>query len=307
MGSQTIYTSIVVALLTSCGAVDMPDSGVGKTSNANGVTGSSEATFDLSGCGFDISKPQAGISSRRMAMTPQNKTVTTKILGGILTSQTAISITGMSIVEDSLSRSVSTFTAQSTPTVTSDEVTAQLTQYNSGVSSDLLDLATRAKIGETYPEWKGVFCGFQPARKLERGSTQKVTAELSKPLPVSPLVIAPLARLKSEMGVKRSWTGIAAKVVESSDPDVITGTVWTGRADSVPVSSSTVVDGPSGKVTIQSEIAVKMTYDFGSVAANKALGLPKSVTWYLDTASKGYKLMQVDFGDGSPVNFLPAK
>ena len=75
---------------------------------------------------------------------------------------------------------------------------------------------------------------------------------------------------------------------------------------SEPASGSVQVAGPAGKISITSEIAVKLTYDFGSLEANKALGLPKSVTWYLDTATKAYKLMQVDFGDGVPVNYLPS-
>jgi hypothetical protein len=52
-------------------------------------------------------------------------------------------------------------------------------------------------------------------------------------------------------------------------------------------------------------MAVKMTYDFGGESANDAMGLPKSVTWYIDTGTRSFKLVQVDFGDGLLKNYLP--
>jgi hypothetical protein len=301
---------LVAATITACGAIEMPDSGLGTSptsSNGGGVIPADEAQFDLTKCGLDPSKPAMAVSSRRMSMVPIAKTVAVPILGGILVSQENVTITSMAINEDTLARSVGTFSAQSSPQVSSSEVSALLNQYTGGYAAELLDVGSRAKIGETFSEWKGIFCSFQPAMKIQKGSTEKVLADLSKPLPVSPLVIADLARLKSEMGVKRSWTGITAKVTESTDPNVPVGSTWTGRVDSIPVTATAAINGSTGRQVIQSELAVKITYDFGSVAANKALGLPKSVIWYIDTATKSYKATVVDFGDGQAVPYLPAQ
>jgi hypothetical protein len=298
--------SLFSLLVTSCGAVDIPDS-LDHRGNRNGdaTAGSSESKFDLSRCGFDLAKSASTISSRRMAMVPKNMTVTTTLLGGLFTTQTNVAISGLSIDEQSLTRNIFTFTAQATPAVDSEEVQSIISNLNSGLTADLVTPADRAKIGETYSDWKGVFCSFQPAKKIERGSTEKVVTELDKPLPLSPLLIADVGRLKAEMGVKRSWTGITAKVVDSSDPEVQVGSSWTGRAFSSPVAASVQVDGPSGKLNIASDLAVKLTYDFGGARINAAIGLPSSVTWYIDDATNSLKLTQVDFGDGVMVNYLP--
>lgn len=301
-------TSILSSLLTvSCGDVDLPDSGLsrGVSGDGQGVKASSELTLDLEKCGFDLSKPGANLSSRRMAMVPKSMVVNTKLLGGLFTTQTNVTIAGMSIIEESLSRSVATFSAQATPATESEEVSASLKSLTSGFTADLLTTAERSKIGETYADWKGIFCSLQPAMRIERGLTEKIIAEFDKPLPVSPLMMASIARMKSEIGVKRSWSGITAKVIESSDPNVPNGSSWTGRVLSQPVKASIEVDGPSGKVSINADLAVKMTYDFGSAQSNAALGLPSSVIWYIDSATKSFKLTQMDFGDGVVVNYLP--
>jgi len=306
MSQQFSYLFMASLVTASCGAVDVPDALSARRRGQDGsdVTPSLEATFDLGRCGFDPSKAGAILSSKRMAMIPQSMNVTT---GGILVWQTKSTLNGMSILEDSLERSVVTYSAQFSPAVESAESTAITQKYSAGVAADILPVAERAKIGETYPDWKGVFCSFQPAMEIQRGLTDNVSISLDKPLPLAPVIVTDIARLRSEIGVKRAWKGITAKVTESTDPDVPVGSSWTGVAYSQPVAKAAVLTGSAGKTVINSELGVKMTYDFGSEAANRAIGLPKSVIWYIDTATKSYKLMQVDFGDGTVQNYLPAK
>jgi len=306
MSQQFSYLFMASLVTAGCGAVDVPDdlSGRRRSQDGSDVTPSLEATFDLGRCGFNPSKAEAILSSKRMAMIPQSMNVTT---GGILVWQTKSTLNGMSILEDSLSRSVVTYSAQFSPTVDSAQSTAIMQKYTAGVSAEILPVAERAKIGETYADWKGVFCSFQPAMEIQRGMTEKVTISLDKPLPLAPVIVTDIERLRSEIGVKRAWKGITAKVTESSDPDVPVGSSWTGVAYSQPVARSAVLTGSAGKTVINSELGVKMTYDFGSESANRAMGLPKSVTWFIDTTTKSYKLMQVDFGDGTLQNYLPAK
>jgi hypothetical protein len=308
MSNSRTHVLIIASLLTaSCGPGEMPR-GTAPSRTPHPAPGDSsadvatEATFDLSKCGFDKSKPGVNFSSRRLSMTPIPMTVTTPIFGGILTKTDNVVINGMAILEDSMSRTVSSFAGSVTPAVDSEDVKPILAKLSRGFSADILEAAPREKLGEMNPDWKGVFCSYQPAVKLERGAVERITVDLDKPLPVSPSVVANIIRLKAELGTKRFWKQITAKVTSSTDPAVAVGTQWTGGATSEPVAPTATVEGAA----IQAEIAVKLTYDFGSPDANKALGLPKSITWYLDTASKNYKLVQIDFGDGVPVNYLPS-
>ena len=298
---------IVNTMAASCGPGEMP-SGTPPTrtprtapvdSNADAAN---ETTFDLSMCGFDKTKPGVNFSSRRFATTPIPMTVTTAILGGIFTKTDNVVIDGMAILEDSMTRTVSSFTGAVTPAVDSADVKPIVAKLSGGFAANILEPTPREKLGETNADWKGVFCSYQPAVSLERGAIERVTVDLDKPLPVSHSVIANLKRLKAELGIKRFWKQIAAKVTTSTDPSVAVGTVWTGSATSEPVAPTATVAGAA----IQSELAVKLTYDFGSPEANKALGLPKSITWYIDTASKSYKLIQIDSGDGVLENYLPS-
>jgi hypothetical protein len=295
---------IVSALILGCGDLSMPDAGSSghKTSiDRNPVTPSSETTFDLAKCGFDVSKPTAAISSRRMSLVPQ-KIVVPRMLW-----TETYSITGLSIMEESLMRSVVTHSAQSTPSSSLEQINSAISALSGGFTADLLAISERAKIGALHSDWKGVFCSLQPAMRLENGLTDKVVIELDKPLPVSPLLIADASRLRSEIGVKRTWSAITAKVIESMNSEVPVGSTWSGRVSLAPVSAFVTIEGPAGPQQIQSEFAVKMTYDFGSVAANNAMGLPSSVTWFVDSGTKMFKLTQVDFGDGNLVNYLPGR
>ena len=310
--SNVRFRSLCVAslLTASCGPTEMPSSGTPPRTAAPTKNGdadaSTETTFDLSKCGFDKSKPGVNFASRRLAITPIPMTVTSVLLGGLFSKTDNVVINGLAILEDSMTRSVSTFSGTVTPVVDSQDVKPILAKLSSGFAADILEPTLREKLGETNEDWKGVYCSFQPAIKLERGALNRVTVDLDKPLPISPSAVSNLVRLKSELGSKRSWKGITAKVTSSIDPSVVVGTVWTGSATAEPVPASVAIDGVAGQVSVAAELAVKLTYDFGSAEANKALGLPQSIIWYIDTATKGYKLIQIDFGDGVPLNYLPS-
>ena len=92
------YVSILACLTFACGAADMPGSGLGSRTSATGtaVQPSSETTFDLTKCGFDLTKPGSTISSRRMSMVPKTMQVT----AGIFPIATSVTISGMAIFED---------------------------------------------------------------------------------------------------------------------------------------------------------------------------------------------------------------
>jgi hypothetical protein len=289
-------------LLIGCGDLSMPDAGssIRRTSaDRNRVPASNELEFDLAKCGFDLTKPTETISSRRMSMVPKKISIPR-----LLWTET-YTISGMSIVEESLSRSIVTYSAQSTPASTLDQVNAQLGALSAGFTADLLKLEERAKIGSLHSDWRGVFCSLQPAIRLEHGMTDKVAVEFDKPLPINPLVIADVSRLMAEMGSSRSWSGITAKVSDSLNPEIPIGSTWSGRVTSGPVSPVVDIEGPAGPMRIQAEFAVKLSYDFGSPAANRSMGLPNSVTWYVDSSTNMFKLTQIDFGDGAIVNYLP--
>jgi hypothetical protein len=289
-------------ILFGCGS-EVPDlAGSRRSDNGEVAIPSSEIAFDLQNCGFDTSKPAAIFESRRLTMVPQPMTMTT---GEIFSWQVQTSLNGNSIFEESLQRSVGTYSAQFSPTVQSPAASEILANHSAGFAADLLPPAERAKIGELYEDWRGVFCSFQPAIHIVRGSTEKVSISLDKPLPLAPVLQASLERLKSEIGVKRVWRQITANVTDSTDPNVPAGSSWTGVVHSQPVASSVALVGPNGKTTISADMAVRTTYDFGGESANKAMGLPRSVTWFIDTNTRSFKLVQVDFGVGVLTNYLP--
>jgi len=303
MFSRCLSILWVAASATGCGVADMPDlNSSNRGDDGQPVFPSSEAAFDLSQCGFDTAKPAAVFDTRRLTMVPQPMTITS---GEIFVWQVQTSLSGNSVFEESLLRSVGTYSAQFTPSVQSPQASTVLAKHSAGFAADLLPPAERAKIGEVYPEWRGIFCSFQPAIEITRGSTEKVSISLDKPLPLAPVLKADIGRLRSEIGVKRIWKQITAKVTDTTDPNVPAGSSWTGVVHSQPVASSVAIMGPNGKTTINSELAVKMTYDFGGESANDAMGLPKSVTWFIDTGTRSFKLVQVDFGDGVLKNYLP--
>lgn len=292
----------VAAAATGCGVADMPDLNSSRGDDGQAVVPSTETAFDLTQCGFDMSKPAAVFDTRRLTMVPQPMTITS---GEIFVWQVQTSLSGNSVFEESLLRSVGTYSAQFSPAVQSAQATSVLAKHSAGFAADLLPPAERAKIGEIYQDWRGIFCSFQPAIEITRGSTEKVSIALDKPLPLAPVLRADIGRLRSEIGVKRVWKQITAKVTDTTDPNVPAGSSWTGVVYSQPVASSVAIIGPNGKTTVSAELAVKMTYDFGGESANDAMGLPKSVTWFIDTGTRSFKLVQVDFGDGVLKNYLP--
>ena len=302
----TALRTILFALLyTSCGTGSVDGSSKPRVSrtpappsgDAGGLT--LETSFDLSKCGYDIARPTALLSSSRLNMLPLTFTVP-GLLGIFPPKQVDVNAT--MIAEISLTRSVITEQSSASTSGSTEELNAALERYHRGGEATLIDVDSRAKLGETYPEWKGVFCSVQAAKRIDRNFSGHVAIEFNQPLPFAPMAASNKARFLLEMKAKRAWSGIVAKVTESDDPSASVGTSWTGSVIAEPVATS--VTTAKGKA-VSADAAVKFTYDFGGAEKTGAIGVPSSAIWYLNFASKSVLLIQLDAGDGKVVDFIP--
>ncbi len=144
--------------------------------------------------------------------------------------------------------------------------------------------------------WDGVLCTFVPVTKVlnERGG-KKTIATFSPPLPSSVSPKADAKRYETEIGEKRVFSDIVAKIAESDNPDLqgktsISGTITVEKVD----AKQSVDDGAGGKKEIDSDLAYKITYDFGSPAATFALGFPPEVTYFISHSKKDLVANVVD-------------
>lgn len=254
-----------------------------------------DTSFDLTKCGYSLDSQTAIIASQQLAMESSTITVSVPVLGGIFQSKKTVTINGTFIMETSLNRQTVSYKSTSSPSIDSAEVTAALAASTGSGDATIMDSDDRAKIGETNPEWAGIFCTLQPATRIERNSDTHVTTEFSQPVPYGVIAAGDVERLKTEWGTKRTWSNVVAKIVESTNPSIQAGTALTGNVVAEPIKMD-----PSSPL---GDIALRITYNFGGAEKNQMIGLPASIVWYVDSASHKVKSVQVDTTGGAPVAF----
>jgi hypothetical protein len=275
---------VVIALLPSCGPKGF-DSGSDfkpstRTDTGDVVPPAAETSLDLTTCGYDVEKPASLAISRRLTMEPVKKTIK-GILGDILgLPPTEVTFNGTMVIEGSLTGYVLSSGTTATPNLTNSvEVTDTLKNLRSGADAKLLDVGTRARIGEVHPAWAGLYCVLQPATQFVSNIDKRIVLDFSQPIPYGVLTLADLERIKSELRSKRSFTKVTAEVVSSDDPSIVAGSKIEGTitAGLVPVAS---IPGAVG------DVAVSITYDFGGPESTVKLGLPTSMVWIINTTEK---------------------
>ena len=294
---------LLLSVLTSCGpngSIDGGSSITGKKTDADPRTAppadanstaaksTAETTFDLTKCGYSIASSTAVLNSQQLAMVPATISVTVPVV--IFQTKKDVTVTGTFVMESSLGHQ--TLSYKATPSSNGDvaEVAAFVASATGSGEATLMTLDKRAKIGESNPDWAGMFCTVQPAMTIQHNGDQSVTADFSQPVPFGLLVGGDAARLKLELASKRSWNNVVAKVVASTNTSVPVGTAYTGNVTLEPVSVGSGGD----------DVAVKITYNFGSAEKNQILGLPSSIIWNIDTAAHTVKSVQVDVVGGKP-------
>jgi hypothetical protein len=141
------------------------------------------------------------------------------------------------------------------------------------------------------PSWDGVLCTFVPATKTENKRGGKTTiATFDPPLPASVSPKAAATRFKAEIGEKRTFTGLKAKITSSDHPDLAGKTELEGSVivekvtPTIEVPDGSGVAGKTKKIT--SDLAYKVTTDFGGAKATYALGMAPVVTYYISHSKK---------------------
>lgn len=263
------------------------------TADANPTTAKSteEASFDLTQCGYSLASPSAILNAQQLAMVPTTVNITVPVL--IFQSKKEVTINGTFVMESSLSHQTVSYKASPSGYGDVAAVVSAVASATGSGNATLMDVEKRSKIGEINADWAGLFCTLQPAMSIQHQSDQSVTADFSQPVPFGVLVAGDAARIKIELASKRTWSNIVAKVVASTNPAVPVGTAYTGNVIMEPVA----VGGGGG------DVAVKVTYNFGSAEKNQILGLPSSIIWNIDTAAHTIKTVQVDIVGGKPNTF----
>jgi hypothetical protein len=256
--------------------------------------GSQEKTIELTTCGFDANAASGLEISSRLSMAPIKKTVQVVIIPGVVSSSKEVVLSSSMVIESSLSSHVMSFGSVAAPVVQNDEIQNFIDTTKSGYDAKIIDTTTRQKLGEAFPEWSGVFCTLQPASRVITTRAGRLTMEFSQPIPLGVLVTAPEERLSDEMGVKRTWTKIIAKVTESSNSDIMTGSSFIGRITSEPVTPNVA----------NANLAVRINYDFGGPEQTKTLGFPISMTWQINSDTQTIRSVNVDWGDLKPAYLL---
>lgn len=304
---RAIVTNLMLlSLIASCGPNGSIEEGSGLTSkgsepdtrttstadaNANAGASTAETSFDLTKCGYSVASPSAILNAQQLTMKPTTVSITVPVL--IFQTKKEVTITGNFVMESSLAHQ--TISYKGSPSAYGDvaAVMAAVASATGSGNATLLDVDKRAKIGETNADWAGLFCTLQPAMTIQHQSDQSVTADFSQPVPFGLVVAGDAARIKAELASKRSWSNVIAKVVASTNIAVPVGTAYTGNVTMEPVAV-----GAGG-----GDVAVKVTYNFGSAEKNQILGLPSSIVWNIDTATHTIKTVQVDVVGGKPNTF----
>lgn len=152
------------------------------------------------------------------------------------------------------------------------------------------------ELGKKYPTWNGVLCTVLPASGLENHHGEKnTTVTFDPPLPtsISPKAIA--ARYATEIGAGRVFDGITASVTATNDETLEGRTTVTGsvRIERVP-PTATYDNGQGGQYQVTSDLAYRVTTNFGDPDTTWALGLPPQVVYYISHAKRDLTANVVD-------------
>ena len=174
---------------------------------------------------------------------------------------------------------------------------------NGLIDHNYVTYSDRASLADRHPSWSGITCTVQPGRRATNDVDGHVIAEFDPPMPVSISPIPIGTRFEAEIGSKIVWTGITAKVIESTNPvlkvgETIVGTV---TVEAIPVVGSAVKpDGTS--VSFSGDRAYQITTLFGTPAKTVALGIKPVTKYYIDHGHKQFNAIVADLQDGvSPV------
>lgn len=147
-------------------------------------------------------------------------------------------------------------------------------------------------------DWHGIYCTILPVTELSttKGGTGKVVT-FNPPLPGSLSPKADPERYLAELGESRTFSNIKAEIIGSQDSNYPEGKTFTGTVTIKKVDPTLIIN-ISGKSqqTISTDLAFKVTYDFGSVADTVGIGLMPSQTMYMSHKTKDVRVIVANTG-----------
>jgi len=179
----------------------------------------------------------------------------------------------------------------SSSTLGKDRGDSEAQSRSGAVTASVFPMDQRHTLHSTAPAWDDIYCTVQAVSRLTNTlGSKRVVTEFSPPLAywVSPK--ADPFRYTAELGSGKVWNEITATVVESNDAGLKQGLALRGtvRVDQVPATAS-ILNRAGAVVSIEADVAYKLTYAMEAGARNAEIGLPGSITFYIDQKSRRYK------------------
>ncbi len=156
----------------------------------------------------------------------------------------------------------------------------------------------RAALLTDSPLWKDIVCGIQPMKMLSttKGGKTKVV-RFDPPLPASIWPKADAIRYKADIGAGRTFDIITAEVMSSTDAGLPVGRKYVGKAKvSLVEPKVTLKDANGVAKEFTADLAVRIDWDFGSPAITASLGLMLSQTFYINYATRDFRMIGAETG-----------
>lgn len=196
------------------------------------------------------------------------------------------------------------FEIKGTPTQAEKPAWEKATPNKGTSTMTVLDTDDRAKL-MAKDDWNGIYCTILPVIELSttKGGTGKVVT-FSPALPGSLSPKADPERYLAELGESRTFSKIKAEIIGSQDPNYPEGKTFTGTVTIKKIDPNLTinVDGKAQQ-TISTDLAFKVSYDFGSVADTVGIGLMPSQSMYISHKTKDVRVIVANTGfeDGGTV------
>lgn len=174
-------------------------------------------------------------------------------------------------------------TAESTAAIQAADKIAQ--ERSGEIIAETILQKNMLSLADQSETWNKIFCTVSAANSIEvKRASFKTKVAFNPPLP---LMLSPRANIKrytEEIGDRRDFPGITAKINSSNDPVLKDKTNIVGSVSIIKV-------GPSFKsdvATIHGDIAFQILIDFGSPEITHALGLVPASTYFIVVSRKDY-------------------
>lgn len=195
-----------------------------------------------------------------------------------------------------LKNSVRLTIAEAKPKVAFAEAKKEISGFSGDTHYRFLPVEERVVLYRNDPQWQGVKSAIQPVVHFSSTlGNSRTVIQFEDPFPVSISPLSNLEDLQSEIGDKREWSGLKAKVVETENPDLSVGSTYTGSVTIKKIPSHfELPELRGGPRVINSDIAFEIYTNFQSEDTTRALGMYPLMRYYFDCGAKDFKAIISD-------------